>query len=172
FYQASYTLSRAENEQDDFGSAAQGADPFDFRRALASNDVPHILVLNGTYILPHEISLSAIGSFKSGLPVDPQAGVDLNGDGFTTDRPGTLARNSFRLPASKTVDVSVAKTLGLGGAQQIELRMDVFNLLNAFNLTQANSVYGRTVGSPASTFLQATRVANPRQLQFAGRYRF
>ena len=27
FYQFSYTLSRAENEQDDFGSAAQGSDP-------------------------------------------------------------------------------------------------------------------------------------------------
>ena len=35
--------SRAENEQDDFGSAAQGSDPFDFRRALASNDVPQHL---------------------------------------------------------------------------------------------------------------------------------
>jgi len=172
FYQASYTLSRAENEQDDFGSAAQGADPFDFRRARASNDVPQILVLNGTYILPSAVSLSAIGSFRSGLPVDPQAGVDLNGDGFTTDRPGTLARNSFRLPASKTVDIAVAKTLVLAGARQIELRMDVFNLLNAINVTAANSVYGRTVGNPAPTFLQPTRVANPRQLQFAARYRF
>ncbi|OLE80678.1 MAG: hypothetical protein AUF76_14340, partial [Acidobacteria bacterium 13_1_20CM_2_65_9] len=172
FYQVSYTLSRAENEQDDFGSAAQGADPFDFRRALASNDVPHILVMNGTYVLPYAVSLSAIGSFKSGLPVDPQAGTDLNGDGFTTDRPGTLARNSFRLPASKTVDVSLAKTFAFGGPHQLEVRMDTFNLLNAINITQVNTVYGRVVGSPAATFMQATRVLNPRQLQFAARYRF
>jgi carboxypeptidase family protein len=172
FYQASYTLSRAENEQDDFGSAAQGADPFDFRRARASNDVPHILVVNGTYVLPHAVSISAIASFRSGLPVDPQAGVDLNGDAFTTDRPGTLARNSFRLPASKTVDVSLAKTIAMTGAQHIEVRMDVFNLLDATNVTQSNAVYGRIVGSPAAVFNQPLRVANPRQLQFAVRYRF
>jgi len=172
FYQVSYTLSRAENEQDDFGSAAQGADPFDFRRARAANDVPQIFVANGTYILPYAIQFSAIASFRSGLTVDPQAGTDLNGDGFTTDRPGTLARNSSRLPASKTVDVSIAKTLGLRGPHELELRMDVFNLLNATNITQVNTVYGRVVGSPAATFMQPTRVANPRQLQFAARYRF
>jgi len=172
FYQVSYTLSRAENEQDDFGSAAQGADPFDFRRARASNDVPHILVMNGTYVLPYTVSLSAIAAIRSGLTVDPQAGTDLNGDGFLTDRPGALTRNSFRLPASKTVDVSLAKTFAFGGPHQLEARMDVFNLLNAINITQVNTVYGRVVNSPAATFKQATRVSNPRQLQFAVRYRF
>ena len=134
--------------------------------------MPHILVVNGTYVLPHAVSFSAIASFRSGLPVDPQAGVDLNGDGFTTDRPGTLARNSFRLPASKTVDVSLAKTIAMTGAQHIEVRMDVFNLLDATNVTQSNAVYGRVVGSPVAAFNQPIRVANPRQLQFAVRYRF
>jgi carboxypeptidase family protein/TonB-dependent receptor-like protein len=172
FYQVSYTLSRAENEQDDFGSAAQGSDPFDFRRALASNDVPHIFVANGTYILPFTISLSGIVAVKSGLPVDPLAGTDLNGDGFPTDRPGALARNSFRMPASKTVDLSLAKTIAVGGPHQIELRMDVFNLFDAFNVTLVNNTYGRVVGSPVTAFMQATRVLNPRQLQFAARYRF
>lgn len=171
-YQVSYTLSRAENEQDDFGSAAQGADPFDFRRARASNDVPHAFVANGTYLLPYAISFSGIVSIRSGLPVDPQAGADLNGDGFTTDRPGTLARNSSRLPTSKTVDLSIGKAFSLVDAHQVELRMDVFNLLNATNVTQVNAVYGRTVGSPVASFMQPTRVSNPRQLQFALRYRF
>jgi outer membrane receptor protein involved in Fe transport len=172
FYQLSYTLSRTENEQDDFGSAAQGADPFDFRRARGSNDVPHIFVANGTYILPYTIQFSGIVSIRSGLPVDPQAGTDLNGDGFTTDRPGTLERNSFRLPTYKAVDVSLSKALVLRGSQQLELRMDVFNLFNATNVTQVNATYGRVVGSPVATFMQPTRVANPRQLQFAARYRF
>jgi hypothetical protein len=172
FYQVSYTLSRAENEQDDFGSAAQGSDPFDFRRALASNDVPHIFVVNGTYILPYAISLSGIVAAKSGLTVDPLAGSDLNGDGFTTDRPGAFARNSFRLPTSKTVDLSVAKTIAIGGPNELELRMDLFNLFDAFNVTQVNNTYGRVVGSPVATFMQPTRVLNPRQLQFAARYRF
>src|SRR6185503_17613501 len=98
--------------------------------------------------------ISGIVSVKSGLPVDPQAGADLNGDGFTTDRPGTLARNSSRLPTSKTVDVSVGKTLALGGPHQIELRMDAFNLFDAFNVTAANNVYGRVQGSPVAAFMQ------------------
>jgi hypothetical protein len=172
FYQVSYTLSRAENEQDDFGSAAQGSDPFDFRRALASNDVPHIFVANGTYMLPHTIAFSGIVSVKSGLTVDPLAGTDLNGDGFTTDRPGALVRNSFRMPVSKTVDLSLAKTLAVGGPHQIELRMDVFNLFDAFNVVLVNNTYGRVVGTPVGAFMQPTRVLNPRQLQFAVRYRF
>ena len=172
FYQVSYTFSQAENEQDDFGSAAQGADPFDFRRARASNDVPHILTIDATYVLPYSVSLSAIAAFKSGLPVDPQAGADLNGDGFNTDRPGTLARNSYRLPTSKTIDIAAAKSFAFIGSHRIEIRMDVFNLLNATNVTGVNTVYGRVIGSPAATFMQPTAVSNPRQLQFAVRYRF
>jgi hypothetical protein len=172
FYQVSYTYSQAENEQDDFGSAAQGANPFDFLRATAANDVPHVLVANGTYILPYAISLSGIVSVRSGLPVDPQAGADLNGDGFTTDRPGTLARNSSRLPTFKSVDISLAKTFTLRTPHQVELRMDVFNLFNATNVRGVNSVYGRTVGSPLPTFMQPTLVWSPRQFQFALRYRF
>jgi hypothetical protein len=171
-YQVSYTFSRSENEQDDFGSAAQGADPFDFFRARASNDTPHVLVVNGTYILPYAITLSGILNVRSGLTVDPQAGADLNGDGFTTDRPGTLARNSFRMPTIKNVDLSVGKTFTLGSPHQVELRMDVFNLFNTTNVRGVNAVYGQTVGSPVATFLQPTLVWNPRQFQFAVRYRF
>jgi hypothetical protein len=123
-------------------------------------------------MLPHAISLSGIVSVKSGLTVDPMAGTDLNGDGFTTDRPGSLARNSFRMPVSKTVDLALAKTIAIGGRNQIELRMDVFNLFDAFNVSFVNNTYGRVVGSPVATFMQPTRVLNPRQLQFAARYRF
>jgi hypothetical protein len=42
------------------------------------------------------------------------------------------------------------------GSNQIELRMDVFNLFDAFNVTAANNVYGRVEGSPAATFMQPT----------------
>lgn len=172
FYQVSYTFSKAENEQDDFGSAAQGSDPFDFRRARASNDAPHLFVANGTYILPYAIQFSGIVSIRSGLTVDPAAGSDLNGDGFTTDRPGSFERNSFRWPRYASFDFALAKTLGLRGPHQVELRMDVFNLFNHTNISQVNTTYGLNVGSPAATFLQPTRVFNPRQFQFAARYRF
>jgi hypothetical protein len=111
-------------------------------------------------------------AIRSGLPVDPQAGADLNGDGFTTDRPGTLERNSFRWPTYKALDISLSKGFAVRGSQQIEVRMDVFNVFDAMNVSQVNSVYGRVVGSPVATFMQPTRVYNPRQFQFAARYRF
>src|SRR5262249_1909808 len=103
---------------------------------------------------------------------DPVAGVDLNGTGFLTSRPGTLARNSFRLPATKVIDLAVAKSFNLAGPHRIELRADVFNALNRTNITAVNNVYGLIVGAPAATFMAPTRVANPRQYQFAIRYRF
>jgi outer membrane receptor protein involved in Fe transport len=171
FYQFSYTWSRAENEQDDFGSAAQGADPFDFRRAPAANDIPHAFVGNGTYILPGEVSLSGILILRSGSTVDPVAGTDLNGDGFNTDRPGTLTRNSFRTESFSNFDVALSKTIRLG-ASSVEVRADIFNVFNTENITRVNSVFGTNPAQPVATFLQATGVANPRQFQFAVRYRF
>jgi outer membrane receptor protein involved in Fe transport len=171
FYQLSYTWSESENEQDDFGSAAQGADPFDFRRARAANDIPHAFVANGTYVLPWDISLSGILILRSGSTVDPVAGTDLNGDGFNTDRPGTLERNSFRTETFGNFDLSLSKTLRLTG-NSIELRADVFNVFNTENVIGVNNVYGTNPAQPAATFMQPTRVANPRQFQFAARYRF
>ena len=172
FYQLSYTWSRAENEQDDFGSAAQGQDPFDFRRALAANDIPHAFVGNGTYVLPWDISLSGIVIVRSGPTVDPVAGTDLNGDGFNTDRPGTFERNSFRIESFNNVDIAVAKTFKLGGSQSVEVRADVFNLFNSENILAVNNVFGTNPNQQAATFFQPTRVGNPRQFQFAARYRF
>ena len=40
--------------------------------------------------------------------------------------------------------------------------MDVFNLLNATNVTGVNTTYGRVFGTPAATFMQPTRVSPTR----------
>jgi hypothetical protein len=172
FYQVSYTWSRSENEQDDFGSAAQGADPFDFRRARAANNIPHALVANATYVLPFDFSISGILTARSGSRIDPFAGADLNGDGFFTDRPGDFARNSFQTEAVTNFDMSLVKSVALGSARTIELRADVFNVFNTENITAVNNVWGRDPARPSATWFTSTRVADPRQFQFAVRYRF
>ena len=172
FYQLSYTWAHAENEQDDFGSAAQGSDPFDFRRALAANDIPHAFVANSTYIMPWDISLSGILVMRSGPTVDPVAGIDLNGDGFNTDRPGTFERNSFRIDSYKNLDIALSKQFKFGASQSVEIRADIFNVFNSENTLLVNNVYGTNPAVPAATFFQPTRVGNPRQFQFAARYRF
>jgi hypothetical protein len=172
YYQVAYTWSKSENEQDDIGANANGIGPNAFVRSTSMNDVPHALVMNGTYILPFDISLSAILNVRSGTPVDPLAGIDLNGDTFLNDRPGTLARNSFRRPTYKTFDFALAKTVRIAGRNQAELRADFFNVLNALNVSGINNSYGTDPINPNATFLTPTSAGAPRQFQFSIRYRF
>ena len=172
FYQVAYTLSNSENEQDDIGANANGIGPNAFVRSTSMNDVTHALVISGSYILPYDISMSGILNVRSGLPVDPLAGVDLNGDTFLNDRPGTLARNSFRRPAYKKLDIALAKTIRLGGRSQAELRADVFNVLNALDVSGINNSYGTDPLTPSATFLSPTIAYPPRQFQFSIRFRF
>ncbi len=171
-WQIAYTWSLSDNEQDDFGSAAQGADPFDFIRARAAADVPHALVANASVNIGAGFSIAGIFAGRSGRTVDPQAGADLNGDGFFTDRPGLLERNAFRMPGFYNLDLSLSKRVRFGAQHQAELRFDVFNVLDHKNVTGANATYGRNPAQPAATFLVPTAVANPRQFQAAIRYRF
>ena len=88
------------------------------------------------------------------------------------DRPGTLARNSFRRPAYKKLDIALMKTIQLRGRGQAELRADVFNVLNALNVSGINNSYGTDPLAPGATFLTPTIAYPPRQFQFSVRFRF
>lgn len=113
---------------------------------------------------------------------------DLNGDGSAfgdayvgnSDRQPGQSRNSDRLPWSKTFDVSVQYLIPMPGStsaspRRIELRADVFNVLNTVNLsgysnnaTQSNQIQ---VGPPSAGIVQKN-AAPPRQFQFGARYLF
>ena len=113
---------------------------------------------------------------------------DLNGDGSAfgdayvgnSDRQPGQPRNSDRLPWSKTIDVSLQYQFALPGSnstdrRRIELRADVFNVLNTINLsgysnnaTQSNQIQ---VGPPSAGIVQKN-AAPPRQFQFGARYLF
>jgi len=119
---------------------------------------------------PYRTTLSLVGNFGTGLPVNPITGVDNNGDGYTVDRPFGLSRNSFRTPAHKTVDAGLGKDFKLWKRLNAEIRIDATNVLNSKNFTTVNNVYGNT-GIPKSSFLkQQAGIDNTdpsRQLQFA-----
>ena len=53
----------------------------------------------------------------------------------------------------------------------VELQADIFNVFNIENVTRVNNTYGPNPAQPAATFFTPP-VANPRQFQFAVRYRF
>ncbi|RIV21129.1 TonB-dependent receptor [Fibrisoma montanum] len=110
---------------------------------------------------------------------------DLNGDGGAfgdayvgnSDRQPGESRNNDRLPWSKVVDISAQFTIPLTSQlnRRIEIRADVFNVLNTNNLsgysnnaTQSNQIQ---IGPRGSGFVQRN-AAPPRQFQFGVRYLF
>lgn len=124
---------------------------------------------------PYKTTLAMSGDFGSGLPVNPLTGKDDNGDGYTSDRPVGLGRNSFRTQAEKTVNLALAKKIPLHERFQAEARAEALNLMNSKNFLAVNSTYGEGATPSASFGTPLTGVANTdpsRQLQFVVRLIF
>ena len=90
---------------------------------------------------------------RSGFPYTGVVGQDSDGDGFSStgsyrDRPASLSRNSFRYPATVTLDTSAAYDLKLAGTNRVEIRFDVFNLLNRKNISTYNNIIGLNPSAP------------------------
>ena len=195
----SYTLAKAENNVDDFsaqpsdnGRGRDPADPtgpplgFDPRadKGPALFDQRQRLVASLMWRLPARLDVASIVRLGSGLPYNITAGQDLNGDGVLSnpDRPRTdpadpateISRNAGRLPAQATVDVRVSREFPLGRSSRLELMLDVFNVFNRVNYTDANGVFGAGAypSRPVPTFGQYTQTGPPRQGQIALRLLF
>ena len=139
-----------------------------------STDIPHQFSLNGIVRLPWEFQLAGIVRARSGSTVDPRIGQDINGDRNTRERPvinGQIAeRNSFRRPADVSGDMSLVRRFHFG-ATTVEGRFEVFNVMNRFNVSGVNSVWG--VGAtPLPAFMTATSSGPPRRYQVSGRVSF
>jgi hypothetical protein len=196
---ASYTFAKAENNVDDFSAQpsgnGNGRDPanpsglpigFDRQadRGPSATDQRHRLVVSAIGRVRGRIDLSAIVRIGSGLPYNITAGFDMNGDGVLSnpDRPRTspadpateIGRNTGRLPAQATVDVRISREVSAGRRSTVELILDVFNLFNRVNYTDANGVFGpgRYPLDAAPSFGQYTQAGAPRQGQLAVRVSF
>jgi outer membrane receptor protein involved in Fe transport len=182
--QANYTLGNARGDVDNFraanswvpGLTAIGGDR-SYQWGPSDTDVRHLFVLSGTYDAPFRLRVGGILFARTGFPYTGVAGFDDDGDGFSSngsygDRPASLGRNSFRYPATITIDTSVAYDLKVFGAQRLEIRFDVFNLANRKNISSVNNIIGRDPAQPPATFGAITAVRDQRQAQIALRYRF
>jgi hypothetical protein len=94
----------------------------------------------------------------------------LNPNAFAQPAAGTLGNHRARSiegPGYWTVDVALSRLLSVGAAHRVELRVETFNLLNAFN-------WGDPVTNLASgTFGQIrTQAGAPRIMQFGVKYGF
>ena len=94
----------------------------------------------------------------------------LSAAAFAFPAPGTLGnhvRGSIMGPAYWTIDMALARLVGLGAGRNVELRLETFNLLNNFNWGVPNTsldsaVFGRI----------QTQTGSPRVLQFGIKYAF
>jgi hypothetical protein len=80
---------------------------------------------------------------------------------------GTVARNSVRGPGYWVVDMGLARNIAISPSQTVELRLEMFNLLNNFNwgnpvVNFASGTFGRIL----------TQAGAPRILQFGIKYGF
>ncbi len=187
-YRVSYTLSRLRNDTEDINFRAQDSNNFQAEWGPSINDRTHLISGILYAHAKEELSLSIATLVQSGQPVNrvPDARIfgttDLNGDGRSfadaysgnSDREPGESRNSDRLPWSTLFDLGLQYRLPLPVAG-IEVRADVFNVLNTTNLsgyannaTQSNQIQT----GPAGSGIVRKNAGAPRQFQFGVRYLF
>ena len=180
-----WVWSHARNNTEDINFNATQGNDFDLEWADAVNDRRHKVTLRTTYTGIRHLALAGIGDFQTGQPINRIAFFrDLDGSGDTfgngflgnQDRFAGVPRNGEQLPSALLVHASVAYLMSGVSARRLELRADVFNLLNStLQSGYANGIPGggaRTqVGRPGDPVLLSSAGA-ARQLQFSARYAF
>jgi hypothetical protein len=79
---------------------------------------------------------------------------------------GSASRNPVRGPSYRNVDLAISRRLPLAGTSALELRAELFNLLNTPPLGNPNGVAG------TAAFGTITTAGDPRVIQLAAKYLF
>jgi outer membrane receptor for ferrienterochelin and colicin len=199
-YRLIYTLSYLRNNTEDINFRAMDANNFSNEWGPSINDRRHIINGIVNYYPVKNLTATLAALIQSGQPINrvPNASLyqivnskgtpvggtsnDLNGDGGAfgdayvgnSDRYPGASRNSDRLPWATTIDLSLQYLIPMG-VNRLEIRADVFNVLNTVNLsgysnnaTQSNQIQIGPVGAPIVT----KNSAPPRQFQFGVRFLF
>jgi outer membrane receptor protein involved in Fe transport len=181
---ANWVWSRSRNDTEDINFNATQGNDFAAEWADAVNDRRHKVAVRGSYTGVRRLLLAGILDFQTGTPVNRVANFrDLDGSGDTfgngflgnQDRYFGVPRNGERLPSAFRADASAAYALPTR-AGEVQLRADVFNVLNSTNAGGfANGIPGggsRTqVGRPGDPIV-LTSAAPPRQVQLSARVAF
>lgn len=183
---ASYTLSKTTNTVE---PDAGNGDPADvnqlgeFERGLSLLDQRHRFVLSGYYQLPFGFTIGGVQTAASGRPFAITAGVDINGDGSTADRPFDratatfLERNSGRGTPVYSTDLFAQKSFSINEKARLEFRAEVFNVFNNRNIYGRFGNYGSAIIGAPNPFLGTALggIANvdpSREIQFQARFRY
>lgn len=200
-FQAFYTV--AQNFSDDDSERSAGG--FDYMDSFnlgseynwSALDIRHNFTGNTVVSLPFGLQVSGILRARSGVPLNPRAGTDLNRDGNNNDRPYFAAgepflRNYFRNRGFTTTDMRLLKTFNIKGERvRIQFSVEAFNIFDVDNVVfgGTTSIYGngfqangttaavaadfmRLRNADGSYFTQNQQLGNPRQLQGGLRFFF
>ncbi|MGQ9916316.1 MAG: TonB-dependent receptor domain-containing protein, partial [Bryobacteraceae bacterium] len=199
FYTLSTNYSDDDNERNATGMGPMN--PYDLRSEYNYSDIDarHLLAAHAVYTLPWGIELSGIVRSRSGLPINPIAGTDTDGNATNNDRPYSAVgvpflRNSFRnRGVVNNNDIRLLKNFSLRERYRIQLSAELFNLFNLDNVIYAgqSNIYGLGINpstgatapidsrfmllrNAAGDYNQATttQVGNPFQAQFGVRFFF
>lgn len=192
-YLVSYTLSKAEDRP----FTRERSEHYGYEKVTmpATADRRHRLVLSGILQLPYGIQVSAVGDFRSSLPFNTTAPVDLDRDTYPGDLPpgvmprtgcrglnldainayrasrGLPAVSSIECPGFANVDVRLTKSFRLRNDQQLQFIAQVLNVANRANFgTPVGNVHSALFGQVTS--LAPNINAPSRQAEFAVRFLF
>jgi hypothetical protein len=197
-YMISYTLA------DSYGNLPGGATTFTVTQAElpqldegpSSSDRRHAISASGSVLLPADVTLSGVFSYRSTMPFSATAGVDLNADANITDYvPGTtrsafnrgdneslmaavnawrISRGLAALPSSQidtnefaSLDVRASKSFQIRGRQSLEVMAQVFNLLGRDNLQPTWST-----NALSNAFGRIQQALNRQQAELVVRFAF
>lgn len=194
-YTYSFNQDDDSNERD--FNRQPALNTFDLTRdaAYAKNDIRHSGNMNVVYDVGRGFTLSTIVFARTGVPVKPVTGSDLQNDGNTVnDRPIVngyiLNRDAIRQPGFFDWDLRLLKTFHIGEKMRLDISAEGFNLTRssnksfngdgetsfgkpqaAVNPLTGYAYTGNTAGVP--TFSPGTdRFGGPRQGQLGMRFQF
>jgi TonB-dependent receptor-like protein len=138
---ASYTLSQARstarNGTDEFGGAGilDAFDPFnDAQFGPSGTDARHRVTISGVWMPGAGFTIAPIFRYRSKLPYNITAGLDLNRDNNNFDLPPDVeTTNAGRGAEYKQLDLRVSKRFHFGANTALELIAEGFNLTNSTN---------------------------------------
>ena len=197
-YLVSYTLSGSNGNVNNSGgtqSVVTDSGHINYDEGPNNSDRLHTLVASGSLLLPADVTIGGVFSYRSTMPFSALAGIDINGDGNVTDYvPGTN-RNAFNRgndadmlalvnawrgvnalgpinPAFSTnefysLDIRGSKAIALNAGRRVELIAQVFNVLNRKNLIAA-----WTTNALSPAFGTSVSASNMRQAEIAVRFTY
>jgi hypothetical protein len=157
---ASYTLSKAEDDQQNSATFFGGNQPYDSLNldlvdGRSTSDLDRRHKFSANFVLqPAQlwgIGLSGVLLLESGLPISQTISGSLSAAVGATNSSSTngsggaffapwVGRNTDRYPGRATLDLRLSKRFSVGRGTEAEVLWDMFNLFNRVNVTTASNI--------------------------------